>query len=69
MKSDGSEVDRRRPRRREHVRAAIADAFPIDGISGRRGGGPSVAQRPPLVVDPIDGTRSFASGVPLYSML
>ncbi|MBV9110674.1 MAG: hypothetical protein JO306_14785 [Gemmatimonadetes bacterium] len=52
-----------------HIRAAIADAFPDDGILGEEGDDvPSHSGRR-WVVDPIDGTRSFAVGVPLYAML
>ena len=53
----------------EHVRAAIAEAFPDDGILGEEGDDlPSKSGRR-WIVDPIDGTRSFASGVPLYTTL
>ncbi|HEX8242713.1 MAG TPA: inositol monophosphatase family protein [Longimicrobium sp.] len=52
-----------------HVRAAIAEAFPDDGIVGEeQDDAPSRSGRR-WIVDPIDGTRSFAVGVPIYSML
>ena len=68
-KHDGSEVTAADRAAEEHVRATIAEEFPDDGILGEEG-----EERPSRngwrwVIDPIDGTRSFASGVPLYSML
>ncbi|HEV7589804.1 MAG TPA: inositol monophosphatase family protein [Longimicrobium sp.] len=68
-KSDGSEVTAADRAAEEHVRAAIADAFPDDGILGEEGEDRPSRSGRRWVVDPIDGTRSFASGVPLYSML
>lgn len=52
-----------------HVRAAIAEAFPDDGILGEEHDDVPSRSGRRWVVDPIDGTRSFAVGVPLYSML
>jgi histidinol-phosphatase len=51
------------------MRAAVAEAFPQDGILGEEG--TSVASRSGRrwVLDPIDGTRSFSCGVPLYGVL
>jgi histidinol-phosphatase len=68
-KHDGSEVTAADRAAEEHVRAAIADAFPDDGILGEEGEDRPSRSGRRWVVDPIDGTRSFASGVPLYSML
>ena len=68
-KSDGSEVTAADRAAEEHVRAAIAEAFPDDGILGEEGEDRPSRSGRRWVVDPIDGTRSFASGVPLYSML
>ena len=68
-KRDGSEVTAADRAAEEHVRAAIADAFPDDGILGEEGEDRPSRSGRRWVVDPIDGTRSFASGVPLYSML
>jgi len=69
FKSDGSEVTAADRAAEEHVRAALADAFPDDGILGEEGEDRPSRSGRRWVVDPIDGTRSFASGVPLYSML
>jgi histidinol-phosphatase len=68
-KRDGSEVTAADRAAEEHVRAAIADAFPDDGVLGEEGEDRPSRSGRRWVVDPIDGTRSFASGVPLYSML
>jgi histidinol phosphatase-like enzyme (inositol monophosphatase family) len=69
-KTDGSEVTMGDRAAEEYIIGAIADAFPGDGILGEEGtlrtAGASVQR---WIVDPIDGTRSFASGVPLYGVL
>ena len=50
------------------IREAIASAYPNDNICGEEeGGDESVADR--WVIDPIDGTKSFISGVPMYGTL
>lgn len=50
------------------IREAIARTFPHDEILGEEEGGDSrVADR--WVIDPIDGTKSFVAGVPLYGTL
>ena len=50
------------------IREAIERAFPGDSILGEEEGGDmSVADR--WVIDPIDGTKSFVAGVPLYGTL
>ncbi len=69
FKGDGSEVTLADTESEEFIRSAIAERFPDHGIVGEEGvtveaGGPFR-----WVVDPIDGTRSFASGVPLYGVL
>lgn len=51
------------------IRAAIVDAFPDDGILGEEDDDRPSRSGRRWVVDPIDGTRSFAVGVPTYSML
>ncbi len=50
------------------IRQAIAEEFPDDGILGEEEG-ESGGQESRWVVDPIDGTKSFISGVPLYATL
>lgn len=55
------------------IRRMIADGFPDDGIVGEEHGANLDAdnwlQRRYWVIDPIDGTRSFISGVPLWGTL
>jgi histidinol-phosphatase len=69
FKGDGSELTAADLAAESYIRAALAEAFPDDGVLGEE-----EAERPSRsgrrwIVDPIDGTRSFASGVPLYCVL
>lgn len=50
------------------IRELIAKEFPQDVILGEEEGGDKSAPNR-WVIDPIDGTKSFVSGVPLYSTL
>lgn len=50
------------------IRAAIAAKFPTDAILGEEEGESGSSSRR-WVIDPIDGTRSFVAGVPLYATL
>jgi myo-inositol-1(or 4)-monophosphatase len=49
----------------DHIRTALAQAFPTDGFLGEETGG-SAASRHLWVVDPIDGTANFARGIPHF---
>jgi histidinol phosphatase-like enzyme (inositol monophosphatase family) len=51
------------------IRRAIRSEFPDDGILGEEHGleNPESARR--WIIDPIDGTRSFISGIPLWGTL
>lgn len=51
------------------IRDAIAGAFPGDSIIGEEFGAESGTSGYRWIVDPIDGTVSFASGVPLFGTL
>ena len=51
------------------VRRAIAAEFPHDGMLGEEHGEEPGDGRYRWVIDPIDGTVSFARGVPLYGVL
>lgn len=73
LKGDGSPVTRADEEAERVIRAAIAERFPADEILGEefglvegRGGGRAGRR---WVVDPIDGTRSFAAGVPLFGCM
>jgi histidinol phosphatase-like enzyme (inositol monophosphatase family) len=49
------------------IRELIAEKYPDDAILGEEEGGSQAPDR--WVIDPIDGTKSFVSGVPLYATL
>jgi histidinol-phosphatase len=68
-KGDDSPVTIADRRAEEHLRRRIAETFPEDGILGEE-----LPERPGAsgfrwILDPIDGTKSFIHGVPLYSTL
>ena len=80
FKGDGSEVTAADREAERFLRRTIADAFPEDGILGEEEGeekddaaehdaSAAAPSRYRWIVDPIDGTRSFGSGVPLYGVL
>lgn len=51
------------------IRAALSAAFPDYGIFGEEHGIEGEGRDDMWIVDPIDGTRSFISGNPLFGML
>lgn len=51
------------------MREAIAARFPDHRVVGEEHGGEVCGQGCEWVLDPIDGTRSFVRGVPLYTTL
>ncbi|HLA11826.1 MAG TPA: inositol monophosphatase family protein [Pyrinomonadaceae bacterium] len=51
------------------LRAAIAQAFPEDGILGQEEEEVISTSGRRWIIDPIDGTYSFVHGVPLYAVL
>ncbi|HEU0014667.1 MAG TPA: inositol monophosphatase family protein [Longimicrobium sp.] len=69
FKGDGSEVTAADLAAEEYLRASIAEAFPDDGIVGEEGQDRPGRSGRRWILDPIDGTRSFACGVPLYCVL
>jgi histidinol-phosphatase len=69
FKGDGSEVTAADLASEAYLRSAIADAFPDDGVMGEEGEDVASRSGRRWVVDPIDGTRSFSCGVPLYCVL
>jgi len=70
-KEDDSPVTVADRRAEELVRARIAESFPGDRITGEEFGSGEEADPSPRrwLIDPIDGTKSFVHGVPLYSVL
>ncbi|MGH6925468.1 MAG: inositol monophosphatase family protein [Propylenella sp.] len=53
----------------QEIRRGIATRFPSHGIFGEEFGRSGAESEFTWIVDPIDGTRSFISGVPLFGML
>jgi histidinol-phosphatase len=68
-KADASPVTLADRRAEEKLRQCIERAFPEHGILGEEFG--EVIGRSPYrwVLDPLDGTRSFIQGVPLYGVM
>ncbi len=53
----------------QNIRAAIAERFPGHDIFGEEYGRSGSGSEHTWIIDPIDGTRSFICGVPLFGML
>ncbi len=68
-KSDHSPVTIADREAEEIVRKFVAEHFPQDGLLGEEFGGVGHDTEYRWIVDPIDGTKSFITGVPLYSTL
>jgi histidinol phosphatase-like enzyme (inositol monophosphatase family) len=68
-KGDGSEVTAADRASEAFLQQTIADAFPEDGILGEEGASAEGSSGRRWIVDPIDATRSFAAGVPLFGVL
>jgi len=69
FKADASPVTAADRAAEELLRERIAERFPGDSILGEEFGTASGSSGYQWVVDPIDGTKSFVHGVPLYTML
>ena len=52
-----------------HIRRAIEERFPGHGIFGEEFGRSGGGADNTWIIDPIDGTRSFICGIPLFGML
>ena len=68
-KRDGTEVTEADRAAERLARQRIAERFPDDAIFGEEEGGAIRAAGRTWVIDPIDGTRGFVRGVPLYATL
>ncbi len=68
-KADGSPVTAADRAAERMIREALAERYPDDGILGEEEGttGGTTGRR--WIIDPIDGTKAFVRGVPLYSTL
>ncbi len=53
----------------DYIRKAIAQQFPDHGIIGEEFAETATETDYQWIIDPIDGTRAFISGMPLYGML
>lgn len=51
------------------IRNALMQEFPDDGLFGEEYGTEGLDRPRVWVIDPIDGTKSFITGVPLFGML
>jgi histidinol-phosphatase len=69
LKPDNTPVSAADRGAEELLRKRIAAAFPNDGIVGEEFGEQRGTSPARWILDPIDGTVSFISGVPLYSVL
>lgn len=69
LKADNSPVTAADRGAEELLRRRIEAAFPTHGILGEEFGEKTGSTPARWIVDPIDGTFSFISGVPLYSVL
>lgn len=68
-KGDGSEVTAADRAAEAWIRATLRERFPEDGIVGEEEEDVPGRSGRRWIVDPVDGTRSFACGVPLYGVL
>lgn len=68
-KADASPVTIADRETEQAIRTALAAAFPGEGLHGEEHGISGPDRDTVWVIDPIDGTRSFIAGVPLFGML
>lgn len=69
FKQDGSELTEADRAAEAFVRRSIAEHFPEHGIFGEEEEESLGAGEYRWIVDPIDGTRAFAAGVPIFGVL
>ena len=68
-KGDGTPVTEADRDAESFLRAELAAAHPADAILGEEEGAASGTSGRRWIIDPIDGTKAFMRGVPLYSNL
>jgi fructose-1,6-bisphosphatase/inositol monophosphatase family enzyme len=66
LKPDGSEVTLADREAESVARRWIERRFPYDAILGEEHGMQASGSKRRWIIDPIDGTRSFVRGVPLW---
>lgn len=69
IKADNTPVTIADREAEEIVRRRIAESFPDHAIMGEEAGETAGQADYKWIVDPIDGTKAFVAGVPLYSTL
>ena len=69
QKGDGTPVTAADKDAERFLREQLAVAFPGDGVLGEEEGPTESTTGRRWVIDPIDGTKAFTCGVPLYSNL
>lgn len=69
QKSDDTPVTRADREAELLIRRRIREAWPDDDILGEEYGVDAAAGGRTWVIDPIDGTKSFVAGAPLYAVL
>jgi histidinol-phosphatase len=69
LKNDSSPVTEVDGAAEEEIRRGIADAFPDDGVLGEEGGLTEGTNGRLWIIDPIDGTKLFSEGIPLWTTL
>ena len=68
-KADGSPVTAADRAAEEAAREWVRQWFPADGVLGEEFGEERAGARRRWIIDPIDGTKSFVRGVPLWGSL
>ena len=68
-KADGSPVTDADRAAEEFLRGELARRYPADGVVGEEYGTTEGTSGRRWVIDPIDGTRTFVRGVPLFATL
>ncbi len=68
-KGDDTPVTRADREAEAHIRRRIAETYPDHDIVGEEYGASEQRSRYRWIIDPIDGTKSFVHGVPLYAVL
>ncbi|HHO54830.1 MAG TPA: histidinol phosphate phosphatase [Trueperaceae bacterium] len=69
LKNDNSPVTIADKKAEEFIRSKIEKQYPQAGILGEEFGESNENSSHKWIIDPIDGTKSFMRGVPLYSVL
>jgi len=69
VKDDLTPVTEADVRAEELIRSRLEAAFPDHGVVGEEHGATNEGAEARWYVDPIDGTKSFVRGVPLYGVL